>query len=83
MPTGLPGADSSTPVTAEIIESAQRALRRHAGVLGPLLNTKTTGEVEYRHATESPVPVAGCDIRLLPIARQTTERRRQPSDRHR
>jgi hypothetical protein len=72
MPTGLPGADSSTPVTAQMIEAAQQLFGATPAFWGRYFTSaSTTGEVEYRHATESPV-LAQFGIRLLPVARQTT-----------
>lgn len=72
MSTGLPGADSSTPVTTAIVQSARQLFGATPAFWGRYFTSaQTTGNVEYRHSTENPV-LAQQGIRLLPIARQTT-----------
>lgn len=72
MTQGLPGADSSTPVTAAMIQSATALFGRTPVLWGRYFTSATTtGTVEYRHAQENPV-LAQFGIRLLPVARQTT-----------
>jgi hypothetical protein len=72
MTMGLPGADSSNPVTAEMVQGAQQLFGATPAFWGRYFTSAgTTGSVEYRHATEDPV-LAQFGIRLLPIARQTT-----------
>jgi hypothetical protein len=68
---GLPGADSSTPVTGEVIESAATLLGATPAFWGRyFISVATTGTVEYRHAQEN-APLNQAGVRLLPIARQT------------
>lgn len=71
MPKGLPGADSSQPVTAALIQSATDLYGAAPVFWGRYFTSVTTaGSVEYRHAKENgPLNAAG--IRLLPVARQT------------
>lgn len=72
MSRGLPAADSSSPVTDDLINSATQLFGQTPVLWGRYFTSPTTsGSVEYRHADENPV-LAQYDIRLLPIARQTT-----------
>lgn len=72
MATGNPGADSSMPVTADLINTATQQFGRPPLFWGRYFTSPTaTGSVEYHHSTESPV-LAQHNIRLLPVARQTT-----------
>jgi hypothetical protein len=71
MPQGQPGADSSVPVTPDLIQQATTLFGAQPVFWGRYFtSTNTTGTVEYRHATENSVLNAS-GIRLLPIARQT------------
>lgn len=71
MAQGLPGADSSAPVTTELIEEATNLLGATPVFWGRYFTSvTTTGSVEYRHATENE-PLNAAGIRLLPVARQT------------
>ncbi|HEX4952423.1 MAG TPA: hypothetical protein VF017_03375 [Thermoanaerobaculia bacterium] len=71
MAQGLPGADSSQPVTMQVVEAATQLFGRTPVLWGRYFTSATTsGTVEYHHATESSV-LAQYGIRLLPIARQT------------
>jgi hypothetical protein len=71
MVRGLPGADSSTPVTSEMIASAASLLGAAPAFWGRYFTSVTTsGTVEYRHAQEN-APLNQAGVRLLPIARQT------------
>jgi hypothetical protein len=73
MAQGLPAADSSTPVTASMVQSASALFGRTPAVWGRYFTKPTTsGTVEYRHAQENPV-LAEYGIRLLPVARQTRD----------
>jgi hypothetical protein len=71
MAQGLPGADSSQLVTADLID----ATTAHYGAT-PVFwgryftSVTTTGNVEYRHARENG-PLNRAGIKLLPIGRQT------------
>src|SRR5215213_7526985 len=72
MSKGNPGADSSTPVTDALISTATQQFGQAPQFWGRYFTSPTTGgEVEYRHGSESPV-LAQHNIRLLPVARQTT-----------
>lgn len=72
MATGLPGADSSSPVTTSLVQSAVALFGRTPALWGRYFSCPTTpGTVEYRHAEENPV-LSQYQIRLLPVARQTT-----------
>lgn len=72
MAKGNPGADSSSPVTDQIISSATELFGQAPSFWGRYFTSPTTGgSVEYRHGTESPI-LAAHNIRLLPVARQTT-----------
>lgn len=72
MPKGNPGADSSTPVTDALVNTATQQFGAAPLFWGRYFTSPTTGgEVEYRHALESPI-LARHNIRLLPVARQTT-----------
>jgi hypothetical protein len=72
MSKGNPGADSSTPVTDELISTATQQFGQAPLFWGRYFTSPTTsGEVEYRHGSESPI-LAQHNIRLLPVARQTT-----------
>jgi hypothetical protein len=71
MAQGLPGADSSLPVTSELINAAASLLGATPIFWGRYFTrVSTSGSVEYRHATENQ-PLNQAGIRLLPIARQT------------
>ncbi|HEX7318049.1 MAG TPA: hypothetical protein VF297_29360 [Pyrinomonadaceae bacterium] len=71
MAKGNPGADSSQPVTAELINTATQQFGQAPLFWGRYFTSPTaTGTVEYHHGTESPV-LAQHNIRLLPVARQT------------
>ena len=71
MARGLPGTDSSSPVTAQLIQAATNILGQKPVFWGRYFKSPTApGAVEYRHAQESPV-LAHANIKLLPIARQT------------
>jgi hypothetical protein len=76
MATGLPGADSSSPVTTQVqgqtlIQYATAQFGQAPVFWGRYFTSPTTGgTVEYRHATEDgPLNAAG--IPVLPVARQT------------
>src|SRR2546421_1741883 len=70
--TGLPGADSSSPVSSDLVQQAQEIFNATPAFWGRYFTSvNTTGTVEYRHAQENPV-LFKSNIRLLPIARQTT-----------
>lgn len=72
MPRGFFGADSSSPVTTELVQTAAALFGQPPPFWGRYFTSVTTGgQVEYRHAEESPV-LAQNKIRLLPVARQTT-----------
>lgn len=72
MARGLPGADSSQPVTAALIQAATELFGQKPAFWGRYFTGPTTGgSVEYHHATENPV-LAAANIRLLPVARQTS-----------
>lgn len=72
MAKGSAGADSSTPVTESLIQAATQLFGETPVLWGRYFTGPTTaGSVEYRHAEESPV-LAAAGIRLLPVARQTT-----------
>lgn len=71
MAQGLPGADSSSPVTSELVAAATQLFGRAPVLWGRYFTSPTTSDsIEYHHATESPV-LAQAGIRLLPIARQS------------
>ena len=71
MPQGLPGADSSLPVTAALIDAATTLYGTAPVFWGRYFTSvATTGSVEYHHARENG-PLNTANIRLLPIARQT------------
>ncbi len=71
MAQGQPGADSSRPVTASMIQAATDLLGATPVFWGRYFTSvATTGNVEYRHAIENPV-LNGAGIQLLPVARQT------------
>ncbi len=73
MARGLPGADSSSPVTVDMVQSAAALFGETPAFWGRYFTrATTTGTVEYRHAQENPV-LAQFGIRLLPIARQTKD----------
>jgi len=72
MAKGIPGADSSSPVTDSLVNTATQQFGQAPAFWGRYFTSPTTsGEVEYRHGSESPV-LASHNIRLLPVARQTT-----------
>lgn len=71
MAKGNPGADSSSPVTDSLISTATQQFGQAPLFWGRYFTSPTTsGEVEYRHSSESPI-LAQHNIRLLPVARQT------------
>src|SRR5205085_2331122 len=71
MARGLPGADSSAPVTPELIQVATNMLGQKPVFWGRYFKSPTApGDVEYRHKLEDPV-LAHANIKVLPIARQT------------
>jgi hypothetical protein len=71
MARGIPGVDSSSPVTAALIQSATHILGQKPAFWGRYFKSPTApGNVEYRHAQENPV-LAHANVKLLPIARQT------------
>jgi hypothetical protein len=71
MAKGNPGADSSSPVTDDLINTATRQFGQAPLFWGRYFTSPTaSGSVEYRHGSESPV-LARHNIRLLPVARQT------------
>lgn len=71
MARGLPGADSSQPVTTSLIKAATDLFGQKPAFWGRYFTGPATGgSVEYHHASESPV-LAQAGIRLLPVARQT------------
>src|SRR5437588_4684035 len=73
MARGLPGADSSAPVTPELIQLATNMLCQKPRFWGRYFKSPTaTGDVEYRHKLEDPV-LSHANIKLLPIARQTAQ----------
>lgn len=71
MAFGIPGVDSSSPVTSELIGQASGQFGAAPAFWGRYFTSPTTGgSVEYRHAAENgPLNAAG--IRVLPVARQT------------
>jgi len=72
MSRGLPGADSSSQVTSSIIQTAIELFGQTPALWGRYFTSPTTsGSVEYHHAQENGV-LAQFNIRLLPIARQTS-----------
>ncbi len=72
MARGLPGADSSAPVTTQMIDTAKQNFGAMPAFWARYFtSTSTTGSVEYRHSQENPV-LQQFNIPLLPIARQTT-----------
>ena len=77
MAKGFPGADSSNPVSASaggqsIIELATSAFGQAPLFWGRYFTSPTTGgTVEYNHLDENNI-LAKNNIKLLPIARQTT-----------
>lgn len=71
MAKGNPGADSSSPVTGELVNTATQQFGQSPLFWGRYFTgPATSGSVEYRHSDESPV-LAQHNIRLLPVARQT------------
>lgn len=71
MAQGLPGADSSAPVTTSLIQSATGLFGSAPIFWGRYFTgVSTTGSTEYRHAQENQ-PLNAAGIRLLPVARQT------------
>lgn len=71
MPNGLPGADSSQPVTSSLIATAAELFGTKPAFWGRYFTTATpAGTTEYHAATEN-APLAETGVRLLPIARQT------------
>jgi hypothetical protein len=73
---GLPGVDSSVPVTSQVQgqDLIQLAISQFDAVPAfwgrYFTSPQTTGSVEYRHAVES-AALNASGIRVLPIARQT------------
>jgi hypothetical protein len=76
MANGLPGADSSVPVTSHVqgqglIPLATAHLSAVPSFWGRYFTSpETTDSVEYHHALES-APLNAAGIRVLPVARQT------------
>ncbi|HEX6626057.1 MAG TPA: hypothetical protein VF064_20230, partial [Pyrinomonadaceae bacterium] len=71
MAKGNPGADSSSPVTDDLINTATQQFGQAPLFWGRYFTSPTaSGSVEYRHGSESPI-LAQHNIRLLPVARQT------------
>ncbi|HXC89242.1 MAG TPA: hypothetical protein VNV18_03670 [Stellaceae bacterium] len=76
MAKGMPGADSSNPVTTEIggrnlVDLATALFGRTPVVWGRYFTSAvTTGTIEYRHLEENQLLRAN-GVRVLPIARQT------------
>jgi hypothetical protein len=76
MANGLPGVDSSMPVTSQVqgqglIQLATSQFDTAPVFWGRYFSTPhTTGAVEYHHKLESG-PLVAAGIRVLPIARQT------------
>jgi hypothetical protein len=71
MAKGIPGADSSIPVTPDLVNTASGVLGQTPKYWGRYFKSKAApGNVEYRHKSENPV-LAASGIRLLPVARQT------------
>jgi len=71
MAQGKPGADSSQPVTASLIQLTTALLGSTPAFWGRYFTSASTaGGTEYRHAIENPL-LNGAGIRLLPVARQT------------
>jgi len=76
MASGLPGADSSIPVTSQILgQSIIDLARNHFGSVPAFwgryfTSPETKGTVEYHHAQENG-PLNASGIRVLPVARQT------------
>ena len=72
MAKGNPGADSSSPVTNDLVNTATQQFGQAPLFWGRYFTGPTaSGSVEYHHSSESPV-LAQHNIRLLPVARQTT-----------
>lgn len=72
MAKGNPGADSSSPVTDALVNTAAEQFGQTPQFWGRYFTSPTaSGSVEYHHASESPV-LARHNIRVLPVARQTT-----------
>jgi hypothetical protein len=71
MAFGIPGVDSCTPVTSELIGLASGQFGAAPAFWGRYFTSPTTGgSVEYRHAAESGL-LNAAGIRVLPVARQT------------
>jgi hypothetical protein len=76
MANGLPGVDSSNPVTSQVEgqDLIQLAISQFNAVPAfwgrYFTNPVTTGSAEYRHALES-AALNAAGVRVLPIARQT------------
>ncbi|HEY6444935.1 MAG TPA: hypothetical protein VIY53_00630 [Acidobacteriaceae bacterium] len=71
MATGLPAADSISPVTSNMIQSATNFYGATPAFWGRYFTSVSTGGIaEYHHATENG-PLNSAGIRLLPVARQT------------
>jgi hypothetical protein len=77
MAVGQAGADSSSPVSTTVqgknlVELAYDQFGEYPVLWGRYFTSaSTTGSIEYRHAQENPI-LAQYNIRLLPVARQTT-----------
>jgi hypothetical protein len=72
MAQGSGAADSSIPVTSDMVDSARALFGAAPAFWGRYFTSaSTTGDVEYRHAVESEV-LGSAGIRLLPVCRQTT-----------
>lgn len=71
MAFGSPGADSSTPVTSQLIATATNHFGSAPAFWGRYFTSPTTaGTVEYHHADESGL-LNAAGIKVLPVARQT------------
>jgi hypothetical protein len=76
MAKGLPGADSSSPVTTQFNEKTLIDLATDLFGTAPAFwgryftSVSTSGAVEYRHKQENQ-PLRDNNIRVLPVARQT------------
>lgn len=72
MAQGQPGADSLSPVTADLVAAAVSLYGATPAFWGRYFTSAATaGSGEYHHATES-APLNSAGVRLLPVARQTT-----------
>jgi hypothetical protein len=71
MARGLPGADSFSQVTPDLIQAATNIFGSTPQFWGRYFKSPTGGSAaEYHHSTEDPV-LAQANIRVLPVAQQT------------